>query len=122
MSRSAPRPLSRALEGFTATLAPASTLARVQECWEVVVGSAIAAAARPVGERDGVLSVCCDAAVWSQELDLMAPELPRPLEQRSRATSYCTRCAAAQTEISGLFSLLFSGISAFSGARKGDRL
>jgi predicted nucleic acid-binding Zn ribbon protein len=75
VSRPAPRPLSRALEGFTATLAPASTLARVQECWEVVLGSAIAAAARPVGERDGVLSVRCTAAVWSQELDLMAPEL-----------------------------------------------
>ncbi len=75
MSRSAPRPLSHALEGLTSTLAPASTLARVQECWEVVVGGAIAAAARPVGERDGVLSVRCVAAVWSQELDLMAPEL-----------------------------------------------
>ena len=55
MSRFAPRSLSEALEGFTATLAPASTLARVQECWEAVVGSAIATAARPVGERDGVL-------------------------------------------------------------------
>ena len=75
MSRPAPRPLSRALEGFTATLAPASTLARVQACWDTAVGAAIAAASRPVGERDGVLTVSCDAAVWSQELDLMAPEL-----------------------------------------------
>jgi predicted nucleic acid-binding Zn ribbon protein len=75
VSRYAPRPLSEALEGLTTTLAPASTLARVQECWEAVVGSAIAAAASPVGERDGVLSVRCAAAVWSQELDLMAPEL-----------------------------------------------
>jgi predicted nucleic acid-binding Zn ribbon protein len=73
--RHAPRPLSLALEGFTATLAPASTLARVQGCWATAVGAAIAAAARPVGERDGVLTVRCDAAVWSQEIDLMAPEL-----------------------------------------------
>ena len=75
MSRPAPRPLSRALEGFTAPLAPPSTLARVQACWDTSVGAAVAAAARPVGERGGVLTVRCTAAVWSQELDLMAPEL-----------------------------------------------
>jgi predicted nucleic acid-binding Zn ribbon protein len=74
-SRWTPHPLSRALETLTATLAPASTLARVQECWETAVGSAIAAAAAPVAERDGVLTVRCHAAVWSQELDLMADEL-----------------------------------------------
>jgi predicted nucleic acid-binding Zn ribbon protein len=39
------------------------------------VGAAIAAAAQPVAERDGVLTVRCEAAVWAQELDLMAPEL-----------------------------------------------
>jgi predicted nucleic acid-binding Zn ribbon protein len=75
LSRLAPRRLSQALEGFTATLAPASTLARVQTCWEAAVGAAIAAAARPVAEREGVLTVRCESAVWSQELDLMAPEL-----------------------------------------------
>jgi predicted nucleic acid-binding Zn ribbon protein len=75
LGRQAPRPLSLALEGFTATLAPASTLARVQVCWEKVVGPAIAAAATPVSERDGVLSVRCEAAVWSQELELMAADL-----------------------------------------------
>jgi predicted nucleic acid-binding Zn ribbon protein len=47
----------------------------VQVCWEATVGSAIAAAAHPRAERDGVLTVQCDAAVWAQELDLMAPEL-----------------------------------------------
>jgi predicted nucleic acid-binding Zn ribbon protein len=73
--RPSPRPLSWALEGLTAALAPASTLARVQACWEGVVGGAIAAAARPTAERDGVLTVQCEAAVWAQELDLMAPEL-----------------------------------------------
>jgi predicted nucleic acid-binding Zn ribbon protein len=75
MSASAPRPLARAIESFAAALTPASTLARVQGCWEDSVGAAIAAAAHPVAERDGVLTVRCDAAVWSQELDLMAPEL-----------------------------------------------
>jgi predicted nucleic acid-binding Zn ribbon protein len=73
--RLAPRPISQALEGLTTALAPASTLARTQSCWDAVVGEAIAAAARPVAEHDGVLTVHCEAAVWAQELDLMAPEL-----------------------------------------------
>ncbi|HYM54829.1 MAG TPA: DUF721 domain-containing protein [Solirubrobacteraceae bacterium] len=73
--RLAPRPLSAALEGLTATLAPASTLARVQQVWEAAAGPAIATAASPTGERDGVLTVTCAAAVWAQELDLMACEL-----------------------------------------------
>lgn len=75
MRRVAPRSLSLALEGLTTTLAPATTLARVQEVWERTTGPAIAAAARPSAERDGVLTVLCDAAVWAQELDLMAGEL-----------------------------------------------
>jgi predicted nucleic acid-binding Zn ribbon protein len=75
LGRHAPRPLSLALEDFTATVAPASTLARVQACWASSVGDAIAGAARPTTEHDGVLTVCCEAAVWSQELELMSSEL-----------------------------------------------
>jgi predicted nucleic acid-binding Zn ribbon protein len=75
MSRLAPRQISSALERLTTTLAPATTLARVQGVWEAVAGSAIAEAARPSGERDGVLTVTCNAAVWAQELDLMAAVL-----------------------------------------------
>jgi predicted nucleic acid-binding Zn ribbon protein len=67
--------MSALVQDLTAALAPASTLARVQEVWESVVGSAIAASARPTSERDGVLTVTCEAAVWAQELDLMAAEL-----------------------------------------------
>jgi predicted nucleic acid-binding Zn ribbon protein len=73
--RAAPRPLSHAVDGFTATLAPATTLARVQAIWERAAGPAIAAAAAPSRERDGVLTVTCTAAVWAQELDLMAGDL-----------------------------------------------
>lgn len=75
MRKAAPRSLSTALERFTATLAPATTLARVQEVWEVATGPAIAAASRPTSERDGVLTVSCEAAVWAQELDLMEQDL-----------------------------------------------
>jgi predicted nucleic acid-binding Zn ribbon protein len=73
--RIAPRPISTALGALTATLAPATTLARVQEIWERAAGPAIAAEASPTAERDGVLTVTCAAAVWAQELDLMAGEL-----------------------------------------------
>lgn len=75
MSRAAPRRLATPLQALTADLAPASTLARVQGIWERAVGPAISAAARPTAERDGVLTVICDAAVWAQELDLMGPDL-----------------------------------------------
>jgi predicted nucleic acid-binding Zn ribbon protein len=77
--RLAPRPLSTALDALTATLAPATTLARVQEIWERAAGAAIAGAARPTAERDGVLTVICAAAVWAQELDLMSDELVQQL-------------------------------------------
>jgi len=75
VSRTAPRSLSAALQGLTRELAPATTLARVQQIWESTAGPAIAQAARPTSERDGVLTVTCEAAVWAQELDLMAEQL-----------------------------------------------
>jgi len=75
VSRPAPRSLALALDGLTSALAPASTLARVQEVWERTVGQSIAASARPTSERDGILTITCDAAVWAQELDLIAGEL-----------------------------------------------
>ncbi len=57
MSRPAPRMLAGALRELTSTLAPATTLARVQEVWEQAAGPAIAAAAVPSAEREGVLTV-----------------------------------------------------------------
>jgi predicted nucleic acid-binding Zn ribbon protein len=75
VSRLAPRRLATPVQALTAELAPATTLARVQEMWERILGPAIAASARPGTERDGVLTVFCESAVWAQELDLMASEL-----------------------------------------------
>jgi predicted nucleic acid-binding Zn ribbon protein len=77
--RIAPRSLSTAIEALTATIAPATTLARVQEVWEAAAGPAIASSARPTAERGGVLTVTCAAAVWAQELDLMSVELVEKL-------------------------------------------
>jgi predicted nucleic acid-binding Zn ribbon protein len=67
--------LARSLEGLVATLEPATTLARVQRVWTQAAGPALATAARPTAERDGVLTVTCAASVWAQELALMAGEL-----------------------------------------------
>ncbi|MHB8531526.1 MAG: DUF721 domain-containing protein [Solirubrobacteraceae bacterium] len=75
MSRPAPRPLAHALQALSAELAPATTLARVQEVWPAAAGPTVAVAARPVSERDGVLTLLCESSVWAGELDLMAPEL-----------------------------------------------
>jgi predicted nucleic acid-binding Zn ribbon protein len=75
MRRVAPRPLARALEDVTATLAPATTIARIQGCWVEVVGSAVAEESKPVSEHDGVVTVACRSSVWAQELELMGPEL-----------------------------------------------
>ncbi len=75
MSRRAPRPLAAALGAFTQERAPDSTLARIQSVWESTAGAAVAAAATPTAERDGTLTITCSAAVWAQELDLMAPVL-----------------------------------------------
>jgi predicted nucleic acid-binding Zn ribbon protein len=75
MRKAAPRSLSVALDGLADRLAPATTLARVQERWEQVAGAAIAAAASPTAEHDGVLTITCEASVWAQELDLMAGDL-----------------------------------------------
>lgn len=75
MRRGTPRPLAEALTGLATKLAPATTLARVQGIWREATGPAIAAAASPIAERDGVLTVSCAASVWAQELDLMAADL-----------------------------------------------
>ena len=73
--RRAPRAIADALASLTPSLAPATALARIQEVWPAAAGAAIAAAARPVAERDGVLEVACEAAVWAAELDLLEGQI-----------------------------------------------
>jgi predicted nucleic acid-binding Zn ribbon protein len=79
--RPAPRRLSAALEGLAVTVSPGSALARTQVVWDAAIGATIAAAATPTAERDGVLTVTCSAAVWAQELELMAPALLERLNE-----------------------------------------
>jgi predicted nucleic acid-binding Zn ribbon protein len=79
--RRSPRPLSLAIEHVRSELAPETLLARIQQLWPEAVGAAIAAEARPAGERGGVLTISCSAAVWAQELDLMSPVILEQLNQ-----------------------------------------
>jgi predicted nucleic acid-binding Zn ribbon protein len=94
--RPAPRPLGPAVEALAARLAPATLLADVQRVWEAAAGPAIAAAAQPVAEREGTLTLRCTSAVWMAEIDLMGPTLVAELNgalgsERVRAV----RCTAA---------------------------
>ena len=73
--RNGPRAITWALDSLRDDLAPDTTLAAVQRVWAGVVGASIAAEAAPSSERGGVLTVSCSAAVWAQELDLMAPTI-----------------------------------------------
>lgn len=81
MRRLAPRPAALALEAVKASLAPATTLARVQAAWPTVVGETVAQEAQAVSERAGIVTVACRSAVWSQELALMAPDLVERLNR-----------------------------------------
>jgi predicted nucleic acid-binding Zn ribbon protein len=81
MRRLAPRPLAGALGRVTGGLAPATTLGRVQGCWDEVAGPLVAAEAQPVSERAGVLTVRCSSAVWAQELELLSEDLSARLNE-----------------------------------------
>jgi predicted nucleic acid-binding Zn ribbon protein len=70
---------------------PATLLAAVQSVWTSAAGERIAREARPVRERDRVVTISCAAATWAQELDLLQMEL---LERLNRAL--------APRQISGL--------------------
>ena len=75
MRRPGPRALSVALEGLVRGAEPATLLARVQAVWPAVAGRGLSASAAPVSERDGVVTVACESAVWAQELELLGPDL-----------------------------------------------
>jgi len=78
LRRPAPRPLSDALEPLQRDLAPATTLARVQEAWPRVAGLA-AGEASPVSERAGTVTFACRSSVWAGELALMTADLKERL-------------------------------------------
>lgn len=81
MRRRAPQQLRAGVEAALAAVTPDTTLAEVQRLWPVTVGEWVADAARPVAEHNGMLRVTCDSAVWANELELLAPEILKRLNE-----------------------------------------
>jgi hypothetical protein len=79
--RLGPRPIAKALEGALPRARPAGLLAEVQAVWPTVAGASLAAAASPVSERAGTVTVACESAVWAQELELLGADLARRLDE-----------------------------------------
>lgn len=73
--RRAPRQASAAIRAAREQVAPRTGLAAVQATWSQAVGEQLAAAATPVSERAGTLTIECADSVWAQELDLMQEQL-----------------------------------------------
>lgn len=65
-----PTPLARALDAVTGRLgmAPTEHLSGVFAHWDEVAGPVVAAHARPVGLRDGVLHLEVDEPGWATQL------------------------------------------------------
>jgi predicted nucleic acid-binding Zn ribbon protein len=89
--RAQPRRLGASIRAARSSAEPATLLASVQGCWRQAVGERIAAEARPVREREGVVTVECRASTWAQELDLLQDELVSRLNE-----------ALAQPRVEGL--------------------
>jgi predicted nucleic acid-binding Zn ribbon protein len=85
--RRAPRELADALRAVRQAGAPETVLAAVQAVWAGAVGPGIAERAEPVAEREGVVTVACESAVWAQELDLLQSELVGRLNAAIEADS-----------------------------------
>lgn len=84
MRRLAPRHLRAALGDAVGASAPPGKLASVQGSWAEVAGPVVAEASEPVSEREGVVTVACESAVWAQELELLKRDLEARLDARLR--------------------------------------
>lgn len=79
--RRAPRPAKGAFQAALQQAAPQTPLAAVQASWATAVGERLAAAAVPVAERSGTVTVECADAVWAEELNLMQEALLERLRE-----------------------------------------
>jgi predicted nucleic acid-binding Zn ribbon protein len=80
--RRSPRPAAGALRRALGQAAPKTPLAAVQVAWAEAVGDRVAAAAEPVSERAGTVTVRCLDPVWAEELELMQEQLLERLRDR----------------------------------------
>jgi predicted nucleic acid-binding Zn ribbon protein len=79
--RRAPRPAGAAFRAARDLAAPQTGLAAVQAAWSRALGPRLAAAAQPVSERDGTVTVECVDSVWAQELEMMQATLLERLRE-----------------------------------------
>jgi predicted nucleic acid-binding Zn ribbon protein len=72
-----PRPVGSNLDRIVRRFGGASvnSLDQVFSHWDEVVGPAVAAHARPLSLRDGVLAVAVDSPAWATQLRLLGNEL-----------------------------------------------
>lgn len=82
--RRQPRRAGAAVRDVLEVAGPRTLLAEVQSAWREAGGEAIAREARPVAEREGVVTVACRSATWAAELDLMQGELLERLNRRAQ--------------------------------------
>jgi predicted nucleic acid-binding Zn ribbon protein len=87
MRRVAPRQVGLALADVTKALEPLTLIARVQGVWAEVAGELISEEARPVSEAAGTVRVACRSAVWAQELEMLAPDLQKRLNDALGASA-----------------------------------
>jgi predicted nucleic acid-binding Zn ribbon protein len=97
--RPGPRGMASALDGVLARVEPKTPLARLQRVWPAAVGEAFAPHATPTAMTgDGVVTVACDAAVWAQELHLLAYEVLQRLNaELGPETVKELRCRATES-------------------------
>ena len=95
----APRPIGAALEKALSGARPPGLLADVQAVWPGVAGDALAASASPVSERDGLVTVACESAVWAQELELLGADLIARLNARLTQGAVGRACALSWVRV-----------------------
>ena len=76
-----PERLTGAVERFVDRVAPETPDADVQAAWREAVGASVAEVTRVSGERDGVVTVECESAVWAEELALMEARIRESLNE-----------------------------------------
>ena len=76
-----PELASGMIERFVDVVSPETPEADVQTAWPEAVGQQVAEVTRVAGERDGVVTVECESAVWAEELGLMEARIREGLNR-----------------------------------------
>ena len=74
-----PERVSGAVGRFVESVAPETFEAEIQTVWRAAVGDRLAEVTRVSGEREGVVTVDCESAVWAEELALMETRIRNSL-------------------------------------------